>query len=90
MCGNRLVHKVLSAELRERLGIENNRIVMQRRSLRRFEQVQRKDDNWLHKGKVYPKLEGCNADINNSRQNTDLQELNTCQAMQLIKRGGED
>ena len=56
-----LCDRVPSAELRDRLGIENVSAVLQRNRLRWFEHVQRKpDSDWTKRCMEYPKLSGSN------------------------------
>ena len=59
MYAKRLRDRVLSAELRVRLGIENISTVLQRIRLRWFQHVQRKPDNdWTKRCMEYLKLNG--------------------------------
>jgi len=61
MCGKRLHDRVPSAELRDRLGMENISTVLQRNRLRWFGHVQRKPDNdWTKRCIEYSKLSGPN------------------------------
>ena len=84
MCGKWLCDKVPSAELRDRLGIENISTVLQRKRPRWFGHVQRKlDKNWTKRCMEYPKLSGPNCKgrpkmIWMEVINRDLRKLGIC------------
>jgi len=49
MCGVKLKHRLPSKELRERLGIDDIALVLQKNMLRWYGHVLQKDDDWVQK-----------------------------------------